>query len=278
MKIIDCVPYFNEDKILNLRFEMLNDFVDTFVIVECSHVHSGAFKGQNFNIEKFAKFKNKINYKYVDITEKKELILKSKINSQVVENFQRNYIKEAVKDSDKDDLIIISDCDEIPKLNKELINKISNDKFYKQFFFIQKFYYYRPNLQLFEKYFFGTKQVRWTGSKLVKKSNLSYPQNLRSMPSYSRISIFRRLMQKTKLIENGGWHLSFMQSPEDIQKKISSYSHQEYNNEKFNSIEIIKSKILNKEDLFDRGYVLKYKEDNHLINFMKNNNISLEVS
>ena len=85
-------------------------------------------------------------------------------------------------------------------------------------------------------------------------------------------------MQKTKLIENGGWHLSFMQSPEDIQKKISSYSHREYNNEKFNAIEIIKSKILNKEDLFDRGYVLKYKEDNHLINFMKNNNISLEVS
>ena len=112
------------------------------------------------------------------------------------------------------------------------------------------------------------------GSKLIKKKYLKYPQDLRSLTSYSRISFLRRIIQKTKLIENGGWHLSFMQTLK-VFKKISSYSHQEYNNSKFNSIDVIEKKIKNKEDLFNRGYYLKYKTKNSLVKFIEDNNISL---
>lgn len=275
MKVFDCITYFNEDGILNLRFEKLNKVVDYFVIIECSHVHSGNYKGRNFDINKFEKFKEKIIYRYADITEDKELLYKAKYNKLVIENYQRNYIKNALNYANDEDLVIISDCDEIPNLNKKLISKIIKGKYFKNYFFIQKFYYYKPNLQLFEKFFFFYKQVRWLGSKLIKKKYLKYPQDLRSLTSYSRISFLRRIIQKTKLIENGGWHLSFMQTPKGIQKKISSYSHQEYNNSKFNSIDVIEKKIKNKEDLFNRGYYLKYKTKNSLVKFIKDNNISL---
>lgn len=275
MKIFDCVTYFNEDKILNLRFEILNKFVDYFLIVECSHEHSGNFKGKNFDINKFHKFKKKIIYHYVDVKDNKELLYKSKTNSFVIENYQRNCIRNILKNSKDDDLIIISDCDEIPNINEKLINNIVKERYFNQYFFIQKFYYYEPNLQLYEKYWFGLKQVRWLGSKLVKKINLEYPQDLRSSPSYSRFNFFRRVLQKTKLIENGGWHLSFMQNAKGIQKKISSYAHQEYNNSKYNSLDMIEKKIKNKQDLFDRGFTLKYENKGSLIDFMKDNNISL---
>lgn len=275
MKIFDCVTYFNEDKILNLRFEILNKSVDFFVIVECSHEHSGNFKGKNFDINKFPKFKEKIIYHYVDIKDKKELLYKSKTNSFLIENYQRNCIGNTLNYCKDDDLIIISDCDEIPKINKKIINKFVKERYFKQYFFIQKFYYYKPNLQLYEKFWFGIKQVRWLGSKLIKKKDLKYPQDLRSLPSYSRFNLFRTIIQKTKLIENGGWHLSFMQKPMGIQKKISSYAHQEYNNSNFNTLDVIEKKIKNNQDLFNRGFILKYQNKDSLVDFLKDNNISL---
>ena len=60
-----------------------------------------------------------------------------------------------------------------------------------------------------------------------------------------------------KFIENGGWHFSSVKSAEGIYKKLNSYSEQQFNNEKFKNIEIIKRKIDQKKDLFDRNYNFK---------------------
>ena len=62
MKIYDCFIYFNEDLLLDLRFNYLDKFVDQFVIVESTYTHSGKKRKLNFDIQKFSKFKNKITY------------------------------------------------------------------------------------------------------------------------------------------------------------------------------------------------------------------------
>ena len=53
MKIFDCIPYFDEDMMLDLRFNILNDYVSKFVIVEQLYTHSGQKKKQNFDINNF---------------------------------------------------------------------------------------------------------------------------------------------------------------------------------------------------------------------------------
>ena len=59
MAIFDCFQYFNEDHIVDIRFNILNEFVDTFVIVESTVNHQGENKKLHFDINKYKKFKNK---------------------------------------------------------------------------------------------------------------------------------------------------------------------------------------------------------------------------
>ena len=117
MAIFDCFQYFNEDHIADLRFNILNKFVDKFVIVESTVNHQGESKKLHFDINRYKKFKNKINYIVVDDTPEK--IKKTHVGGEsLVEQHQRNSIMRGLKDADDNDLIILSDVDEIPDLNK----------------------------------------------------------------------------------------------------------------------------------------------------------------
>ena len=66
MKIYDCFSYWDEDLLLDTRLNILNEYVDHFVIVESKYKHNGDVKNKNFDIEQFPKFKNKITYIYHD--------------------------------------------------------------------------------------------------------------------------------------------------------------------------------------------------------------------
>ena len=111
MKIYDCFSYLDEDLLLNLRLNILNRFVDYFVIVESNKTWQNNHKNHNFDILKFEKFKEKIIYiKVTDMPEGD--------NPYLRENFQRNCISRGIEKADDDDLIIISDLDEIPNPNK----------------------------------------------------------------------------------------------------------------------------------------------------------------
>ena len=68
MAIFDCFQYFNEEHIADLRFNVLDKFIDKFVIVESTVNHQGKDKKLNFDINKYKKFKNKIIYIVVDDT------------------------------------------------------------------------------------------------------------------------------------------------------------------------------------------------------------------
>ena len=117
MAIFDCFQYFNEDHIVDLRLNILNKFVDKFIIVESTVNHQGKPKQLNFKINNFKKFKDKINYIIVDDTP--EILKKPHSGGEsLVEQHQRNSIMKGLKEAADDDLVILSDVDEIPDLNK----------------------------------------------------------------------------------------------------------------------------------------------------------------
>jgi len=117
MAIYDCFQFFNEEHILDLRLNILNEFVDFFVMVESTTDHQGNPKKLNFDLKKFKKFDRKIIYIVVDDTS--ETIKKPHVGGEsLVEQHQRNSLTRGLKNCCDDDLIILSDVDEIPDLNK----------------------------------------------------------------------------------------------------------------------------------------------------------------
>ena len=88
MKIYDCTLYYDEDLILEVRLNMLNKYVDKFVISESMFTHSGHKKKLNFDINRFPDFKNKIIYLPID-DEPKDLLYKIKAGSSFEEESHR---------------------------------------------------------------------------------------------------------------------------------------------------------------------------------------------
>ena len=145
MAIFDCFQYFNEDHIADLRFNILNESVDKFIIVESTVNHQGKSKKLHFDINRYKKFKNKINYIVVDDTP--ENIKKAHEGGEsLVEQHQRNSIMRGLKDANDNDLIILSDVDEIPDLNK--LNEYDRNKYA---VFSQKMFMYKLNFLNFKR-------------------------------------------------------------------------------------------------------------------------------
>ena len=243
MAIFDCFQYFNEDHMVDLRMNILNNDVDFFVISESTRTHQGENKKLNFNIENFKKYKHKIIYTIADFKEH-ENFLNHQGGESLIEQHQRNNILNGLTKADENDLIILSDSDEIPDLKK--INQIKKSTKFTAF--SQKMFMYKLNLQNLD-------ESNWIGSKICLKKDLPKPQKLRDLKFKNYP--FWRIDKKNLQIISGGWHFSFLQSPEEIAKKIKSYSHGEFNTEENVNINKINQKIKNSIDIFNRGYQLK---------------------
>ena len=248
--------FFDEEMLLDLRLNILDKFVDQFVIVESSYTHSGKEKKLIFDINKYSKFKEKINYiilkdppegiEVINSNDSEgEISRKEILNALKRENLQRDTILNGLKNADSNDWIIVSDLDEIPDLTKVNFNKIKN----KIIFFKQKVFYYKLNLEL--------KTLRWIGTKACRKKHLKSPQWLRNIkdkiyPKW-RIDILfsEKKYNDIFFIENGGWHFSFVKKPEDIEKKLRSYlHHREYDIDPI-GIEKIQNLINSKSVIYD---------------------------
>jgi beta-1,4-mannosyl-glycoprotein beta-1,4-N-acetylglucosaminyltransferase len=230
MRIFDCFMYFDEEIILDLRLNILEDFVDYFVIVESTYNHKGQKRDLKFNFNKFLQFKNKIIYVVYDEKPKgiheifdndSEEIKSHKYieNSLLRENGQRNFISHGLNKADDNDIILISDVDEIPNLENINFNEIKN----KIILFKQEMFYYKFNLKL--------PNLIWTGTKACSKRNLINPQWLRNIKD-KKYSFFRLdlMFSKTKysnikFINNGGWHFSNIKNAKEIEIKLKSYLH-----------------------------------------------------
>ena len=243
MAIYDCFQYFNEDHVIDLRFNILNKYVDYFVISESTKTHQGNSKKLNFDINKFSKFKNKIKYVIADF-DRDILFNKHQWGESAIEQHQRNNIVKGIKDASENDLIILSDSDEIPDLKK--LNQIEkNAKFIA---FSQTMFMYKLNFQ-------NLNESNWIGSRMCLKKYFPLPQKLRNM-KFKKYPFWRVDQPKTQIIK-GGWHFSFLQSPSDIAKKIKSFSHGEFNTKDIVDEKNIEEKISSGEDIFNRGFSLK---------------------
>ena len=256
MKIFDCFMYFDEEAVLDVRLNTLNEFVDYFVIVESKFTHKGDPRDLKFNHKKFEKFKDKIIYliyeqepKGIEIVNsndsEKEKSRKYIFNAIYRENGQRNHIKKGLEHAKPNDIILISDVDEIPNLLDVNFNKI-NEKIilFKQDMFYYKFNLYLPNLV-------------WTGTKGCRKKNLLNPQWLRNVkdrkyPFYRIDTIFSKNKYKSiKYINDGGWHFTNIKTAKEIEHKLRSYLHHREFDERPLSVEEIDKIIENKQAIYD---------------------------
>ena len=248
--------YFDEDVVLDVRLNFLDKFVDKFIIIESKYNHKGEKRVPLFDINKFIKFKNKIEYILTDEIPKKietinkddsknEIYRKSIYNAWKRENLQRNQITKGIINANKDDWIIISDLDEIPDLRKIELKKVKN----KFVFFKQDMMYYKFNLKL--------ENFTWVGSKACKVKNLKTPQWIRDIKdkqyNWWRIDTFfsNRKYSDILFVENGGWHFSYLKNPQNIEKKLKSYLHHiDYD---LNPVgeKRIKEMIINKKTIYD---------------------------
>ena len=229
MKIIDTTTFFEEYFMMELRFNILDPFIDKFIVCEARFSHSGKEKEIMFNKKDFPKFESKIVHlvldkEPVDIINKPNLTtIELRQNSILRIKEQRNYIAKSLNEYSSDDYIIYSDNDEIPNLEK-FDFKTNKKKFV---IFNQQIFYYKLNLTL--------PNLNWYGSKACKLKYLKSVDFLRNIKnkeySYLRLdTIFSDKKQNSvKLVENGGWHFSNLKTHKDLEKKyLNDENHAEY--------------------------------------------------
>lgn len=256
MKIFDCFMYFDEEVVLDVRLNTLDKYVDYFVIVESSFTHKGDNKNLMFNHNKFEKFKNKIIYlaydkqpKGIEVVNENdsegEKSRKYILNAVLRENGQRNFIQNGLNKAEDNDIILISDVDEIPNLSEVNFNNISE----KIIMFHQDMFYYKFDLKI--------PNLLWTGTKGCRKKYLLSPQWLRNVKDRKyfpfRIDILfsEKKYSSVKFISNGGWHFSNIKTAEEIEYKLKSYLHHREFDEQSLSVEEIQNIIENKKAIYD---------------------------
>jgi beta-1,4-mannosyl-glycoprotein beta-1,4-N-acetylglucosaminyltransferase len=181
-------------------------------------------------------------------------------NAVLRENFQRNYLQNKIKEFSDEDLIIISDLDEIPNLkNFDYKARIT--------FFEQKMFYYKLNLV--------QNNFVWYGSRICKKKHLINPQWLRNIKS-KRYPLWKLnfLFSKKKynnvnFIKNGGWHFTNIKTPEEIDYKMKNYLHHLEYEESGLDIHNIKNIISEKKIIYDHNIDKRGKKWNSSIKLIK---------
>ena len=260
MKIYDCFMFFDEEMLLDLRLNIMDKYVDKFVITEATYTHSGRPKKLVFDINKFSKFKDKIIYIVVDKEppdlfeieesdrdEKDTRGQKLVLNGYKRDNYQRQKAQQALNDIDPEDWILINDIDEIPNLKNVDIRNVKN----KLLIFKQKIFYYKFNLLY--------PSVSWFGSRACKKKNFLSPQWLRDT-KHKKYPLWRLdiLFSKRKYndifyVDNGGWHFTNIKSPEDIEKKLLNYTHHDEFEKSKLKVEDLRKKIKEKKIIYDHN-------------------------
>ncbi len=248
--------YFDEEVVLDLRLNTLDRYVDYFVIVESTFTHRGDKRNLKFDHKKFEKFKHKIIYLTFDkepdgievVYENDNEAEKSKkyiLNAAKRENGQRDYIVNGLQNASSEDLILISDVDEIPNLEEINLDNLKE----KILMFQQDMFYYKFDLKL--------PNMIWSGTKGCRKKDLLSPQWLRNIKD-KKYSLFRLdiIFSKVKynnikFIKNGGWHFSNIKSAKEIEYKLKSYLHHREFDEEPLSIDQIDSIIKNKQAIYD---------------------------
>ena len=228
MQIFDCTTYFNEPLLFDLRLNILDKYVDKFIVCEANYTHSGQKKKINFNKDDYPDFRDRIVHIIVD-KEPDNLFKVDKLNESNNSLFRLNAAKRIERQRDKiisyfganndNDWIIYSDSDEIPDLGKTDLKKVNK----KIVLFKQKVFHYKFNLVL--------DSHDWYGSKACRLKDLESISNLRNIKpkkyNWWRIdTLFKNdKFIDLKVIDEGGWHFTELKSAQDIFIKHKNDEH-----------------------------------------------------
>lgn len=254
--VIDCIPFFNELDILKLRLHILDPLVDRFVIEEATHTFSGLPKELCFekNREMFEEFLPKITYLVVDNSPKE-------ISTHERDKFQKNALAKALTDASDEDVLILSDVDEIPNpaVLQELVKRFDPDKIYhlaqRNFYCYLNMEEISGNLLSITGEFPGVERRMWLGTKVFAKKNIpeSGIIDLREISPEDPRSV---------RVADGGWHFGYMGSCHEtdvsrrVGTKVVAAAHQEYNTE--DVLAEVKDRLILGEDIFGRNAVFQW--------------------
>lgn len=295
MRLFDCFTFYDELDILSLRLELLYPVVDYFVLVESNKTHHGVDKKYFFleNKDKYQKYLDKIVYVQVNDNPPYE----SETDMRI-ENFQRNCILRGLMNKAKpDDYILVSDVDEIikptilenigklnvkyhdylkignyrirlKKLFKHLLLCIFDSSFRrkcKSDMLVEDLLNYMPiDLECDLFYYFTNYKCnnKWIAPYLVKYSNLTNPQLIREL-SYNRM---------LPVLENSGWHFSYLGGVDTIIKKLNSIADPQKNT--FDKINVIKKDRNYLEKCLEKGIDL-FGRDNYKFTYIPDESIGI---
>ena len=254
--IYDCFLFFNELELLELRLHELADVVDRFVLVEATTTFSNKPKPLHYaeNCACFERFADRIIHVVVPDSPDTS-------NAWAIEDFQRNCLARGLKFCAPDDLILMSDVDEIPRASA--VKKAAKEMRFNQNFaanlghkFLSRRAVFRlsrrwlrrrhPFVRVFEQtphaYFLNcvaTQPKVWHGTRMCHLRDLTTPVDM------------RRWMGDA--VPNGGWHFTHMGGVAAMQEKIAAYSHQEWNKPEYTSAERLGDLVEQGKDIFGRG-------------------------
>lgn len=207
IKVYDCFLFNNEEELLEIRLQLLSKIVDKFVIVWAAETFTGRKKEQSFpwHNEIVSRFATKV-----------ELITIEKLkglNAWEKEWYSRNRLADGLKNLHADDLVIISDIDEIPR--PSIIIDLCSKKLNQIKVLGLDYYNFKFNYKLVH----GT-QVVWAGPVVCSYKDFTTPQQLRDLRWHA-------MYNPDQLIEDAGWHFSFLTKSKDVIDKLTSFAHQE---------------------------------------------------
>ena len=282
MKIFDCTTFYSEHMMMDVRFNILDKYVHKFVVVESLFSHSGEKKKLNFDINNYPKFKDKITYLVIEkepdhIINESGLIENQSIkrkNSITRINQSYDFMQKGIKDAEPNDLILLSDNDEIPNLESKQFKNSNKDLF----IFKQLFFYYKFNL-LYDL-------MPWFGSKACKKKKLhsfSWLRNIKNKkyPIWRLDTLFLKNKNiNLEIVNNGGWHFTNIKTPSELMIKMKNFGHHDEFDVSGITLPDIVKKIKDKKvfynhfvdqsslDKWDYDYELKKIENNFLPDYL----------
>ena len=262
--VYDCFTFFNELDLLEIRLNVLKDVVDKFVLCEATFTHQGKPKPLHYeeNKARFAAFHDKIIHIVVDNPP-----ANPDGSSWLLENYQRNALARGLEQCTPHDVVMVSDLDEIP--TPDMVTKYKDVKGIK--IFRQRAFYYFINCINAT----NDGSYRWNGTTMANYNKAISPQDLRNVSIdylnvmntsglvkvYCWIRLFFKKLNKWDkviIVNDGGWHFSFLGGVEKIISKVEAFAHVEYNKDAFKSAESIEKAIENGEDIFGRDFRYKF--------------------
>lgn len=266
MKVFDCTAYFDEELMMDIRFNILNNHVSKFIVVESRYSHSGKKKKLNFNLKRFSEFKHKILYLVIEDEPKNLLEIKNNDSDSAIKRLNsikrleqaRNYMMEGLKDASEDDIVLLSDSDEIPNLDVCDIKNIGNDIY----IFEQKMFNYKFNLYY--------DLIPWFGTRACKIKNLKSfawlkDLKIKKYPLWRIDVLFSDLKSnKVKIIKNAGWHFNNLLTAEKLYNKLINQGHHNEFDDSGITLENLKAKIENRLAFYNHK---ADKKDNDKYNF-----------